>query len=353
MLHSKRVVKLSNLHTKGTISCLQPNVWYLSPGLGNLFSASSPLLPNSLQLPYLTKGLAGDLYHQRKTPDGRRYGPCAVANSKSLPVKWLSAGDMGWLAGIAEMQVRRGKAFDASFLDNQLKLRDITCNYVQGTWTGISLSRYRMMINKISDNIEMLRKNEKTSLPPLGLLALQMCIWDKAHSKGDLLEYLLALQKAMDTPIFSAESGLDSDEGRLQWCASAFCPEEIDATWQSSWRSLSNSLAKIGDAEATHTAATSLELIAAHLATHASNKSAIKQGRYVYTPSTYLPKSSPPTLKASSNSQASKQAEASTNIKADNGADIPSRPDCVEVVVREIVDNLLFGRRRLSSKTCS
>lgn len=322
---------LNNLQVKGTLQCLKTEFWDLSPAMGLLHSAAPSLLANTRLIKSLSHELSKDLFYQR-SKDGNRYGPVTLANSKSLPIRWLDTDQLGHIVGLAYMQSLQNNELDANYLDNELKRKDILCNYVQGTWTGISFARYRKMIHQLAmcmKDQRVLRQEyqDYRFIPPnYGLLTMMQCIWEKSSNKRDLWSYFQSLQNVVGDEIFTdsysaAFSGtldIDSNKQSHSWIQEQFSPQDIENNLEVSWNSLLSTQFSMASTEAKSTAC-ALETLTASLAVQAAFKGAIRQGRYAY----YSPRF------GSTNSVTSRS--------------IPTRPDCVEVVVREIIDNLLFG----------
>lgn len=288
--------------------------------MGLLFSSSPSLIPNLRHVPSATKGLVSELYYQR-SHGGKRYGPIAIANSKSLPITWLSTEQIGHMVGLAAAQSRRGRPFDSVYLDNQLKKKEIHCNFVYDRWTGISFARYRKLIGQIAANMDQQQhfRADGGYVPPnYGLLTLLQCVWERAASKEDLLRYFQALEVASEVSVFRDD--YDRSDGFARWLDEKFSSSEVDSDLERSWNIVTQRLSS-GDAVDVGRA---LETIAASLSVQAAFKGAIRQGRYAYSVSM-------------------EPQDGADTASLSNPVSIPTRPDCVEVVVREIVDNLLFG----------
>jgi hypothetical protein len=294
--------------------------WDVSPAMGLLLSSSPSLIPNLRHVPSATKGLVGELYYQR-SHGGKRYGPIAIANSKSLPITWLSVEQIGHMVGLAAAQSRRGRPFDSVYLDNQLKKKEIHCNFVHDQWTGISFARYRKLIGQIAANMDQQQRFRADGgyVPPsYGLLTLMQCVWERAANKEDLLRYFQALERASEVSVFRDD--YDHSDDFAHWLNERFSAGEVDSALERSWtiatqQFTSRDAVDVGRA---------LETIAASLSVQAAFKGAIRQGRYSYSVNV-------------------RPRDGSDTASPNSPVSIPTRPDCVEVVVREIVDNMLFG----------
>jgi hypothetical protein len=145
-------------------------------------------------------------------------------------------------------------------------------------------------------------------------------LWEKSTSKQCLLDYILAVEKASGQSVLDpayADLRVASSVGRNQWLQMQFTDAELSA------ERISTATARLQQAyipglmgeSSVHTEQTTgsmsiaeaIEIVAASYAVEKSFKPPIKLGRYAYL-------------------------------------DGPPRPDCVEVVVREVVDSLIYGK---------
>jgi len=188
--------------------------------------------------------------------------------------------------------------------------------------------RYRKIVRLLADDFE---NNILLGACPHYISALPVAlafVWEKAKTKKCLLDYLLAVERASESelilPAFNdlrvSGSSMQKDWISDQFSQDFITPEQvraagpqllfsssavqkketINAPGQLKHNSSNNSLLPDTPAEA-------LEIIGASLSMERSFKSPIKLGRYAY-------------------------------------GDGKARPDCVEVVVREIIDSLIFGK---------
>lgn len=334
--------KLSSLQVRETITILKENKAFLSPSIGLLFSCSPSLLPNVRKLSWSSSNLAKELYYQREfsssssssSTSNVRYGPCSLINSKSFPATWLSCEQLGLLTGLAVLQHKRNKPLDSTYIDSQLKLFNIHCNYIyeESVFTGISLSRYRKLIQLISDSLHVYHdnhnpdKHDNLQYLPYGWFVFNQFIWEKAKNKDDLLKYLLNVERFSEEEIFhSHHSNLRDSQSseRERWNKSQFTSNDLTST--STHSSFNHFLSyneeeRISDSDY----ASALEVVITAMSLESSTKNSIRPGKYLY----------------------SLQPNKSASESSDRSKYIRMRPDCVEVVIREIIDNLLFGKKQ-------
>ena len=190
----------------------------------------------------------------------------------------------------------------------------IECNYVHGQWTGVSLNRYKKLIEAIAKEIIFLSNVERpfnesfhsAVYPHVGAYsAMLQFVWVKANSKQCLLDFLLGIESASQMFILKDEfSDLRSNGSTMQkqWLEDKF--SLTDLTFQKVQKATEVLLR--GNADSDPCIGQAIECIAASLAYDRAFKPPIKLGRYSY-------------------------------------GDGPEKPDCVEVVIREVMDTLLFG----------
>eukprot|EP01040_Poterioochromonas_malhamensis_P006749 gene6749-7272_t len=325
--------KLSSLQVKETITILKENKAFLSPSIGLLFSCSPSLLPNVRKLSWSSSNLAKELYYQREfsssssSTSNVRYGPCSLINSKSFPATWLSCEQLGLLTGLAVLQHKRNKPLDSTYIDSQLKLFNIHCNYIheESVFTGISLSRYRKLIQLITDSLHLYHNNhhpdkhDNLQYLPYGWFVFNQFIWEKAKNKEDLLKYLLNVERFSEEEIFHSHTNLRDGQSseRERWNNSQFTSNDLASkNMQSSFDHLlsGNERERFSDA---------LEHVIAAMSLESSTKNSIRPGKYLY----------------------SMQQRKFHSEFSDRSKNVRMRPDCVEVVIREIIDNLLFDRK--------
>lgn len=336
----KSMRQASSLSIRGTASVLKTEALFLSPAVGLLVSCAPQLVANLRRFPphYNSFALANELFYQRVDKGlERRFGPISPSNSKSNPAFWLSTRRLGVLLGIAMLQCTEPVSaiilscednYHSLFrqvrdkeLDILLQFHGIRCNYVDDTWTGISLARYRKLIKVIAEayKCSTLLPNDNVNIASTYSLPIFLgYVWDRANSKNCLLDFLLAVEETSGKSIFSDSWQELREAGSPQqqaWLVDSFrsedlSPSNVRAAAQCILRyntrndgRNSNSDAYLGGEVGL---GQSLEVLAASLSMERAFKPSIKLGRY----------------------------------SCDGG---PTRPDCVEVVVREIVEGLLFG----------
>jgi hypothetical protein len=177
------------------------------------------------------------------------------------------------------------------------------------------MARYRKIVNLLAAD---LADNSSHTLP-----VMMTFLWEKATSKQCLLDYLLAVEKASGQSVLVPEYADLRVEGsivRNQWLQMQFAETELTAervgaatsvlvgdTNTEHFPSVQNvAVSNILNQSTSTSIAEALDIVAASYAVEKSFKPPIKLGRYAFL----------------------------------DGA---PRPDCVEVVVREVVDSLIYG----------
>ena len=173
--------------------------------------------------------------------------------------------------------------------------------------------RYRKIVRLLAED---LKKNKSHHQLP-ALPVVSAFVWEKAKTKQCLLDYLLSIETASGDQLLLPEyNDLRVKDSFMQkeWITSQFAPDFITSD-----RVRAESpvlLYRYPSTPLSHTTSTltqsvgeALEVISASLAMEKCFKSPIKLGRYAY-------------------------------------GDGKARPDCVEVVVREIIDSLIYGTFR-------
>ena len=95
----------------------------------------------------------------------------------------------------------------------------ITSNRVNGEWTGVSLARYRRIVEHVAAGAR-----GGPSIP----LFLHF-VWERAESKVCLLGFLLALDSHVACLQPEWRERLSHDQAaREAWCAARFAPQEVD-----------------------------------------------------------------------------------------------------------------------------
>jgi hypothetical protein len=178
------------------------------------------------------------------------------------------------------------------------------------------MARYRKIVNLLAGDIA----DDSSQTLPVMLAFL----WEKSTSKQCLLDYIFAVERASGQSVLVPEFADLRIEGSLmrnEWLQTQFTEAELTAE-----RVRTATAVLVGGACKAHipsdpskeaskdakesgymSTAEALDIVAASYAVEKSFKPPIKLGRYAYL----------------------------------DGA---PRPDCVEVVVREVVDSLIYGR---------
>jgi hypothetical protein len=208
-----------------------------------------------------------------------------------------------------------------------LQRAGITCNHVNGTWTGISLERYRKLISLISEDQRRLRMPGSGSMnndPCAGysLPLLLRLLWEISESKDCLMDYFEGVEQGRasvgDSGVITAdkfvELRIQGSAMRKSWVDSSFTDHEISSEHVHSAGMEFLKYLRMDNIELnavdTEKFGACFELVCASLAKDRSFKPAVRLGRY----------------------------------SLDDG---PVKPDCVEVVVREVVEGLIFGESGL------
>ena len=182
--------------------------------------------------------------------------------------------------------------------------------------------RYRKIVRLLANDLE---KEIQLGACPYYSPALPVAlafVWEKAKTKKCLLDYLLAVERASESELILPDfSDLRVPGSSIQkgWISDQFSqdfitPEQVRAAGPKLLfpsgafvkKETVEARSRAGNPLLPNTPAEALEVISASLAMERSFKSPIKLGRYAY-------------------------------------GDGKARPDCVEVVVREIIDSLIFG----------
>eukprot|EP00934_Nitzschia_sp_Nitz4_P005116 Nitzschia sp. Nitz4//scaffold22_size323478//247071//248783//NITZ4_000571-RA/size323478-processed-gene-0.114-mRNA-1//-1//CDS//3329543127//5106//frame0 len=183
-----------------------------------------------------------------------------------------------------------------------LRQEGIQSNYVgDRVWTGVSLARWKELVN-------LLGTSQRDALPVAPAVWLS-ALWELARSKRDLLDFLLALDMYIQQVLPGLASIFDDtnemacslvhDEGsRVEWSNSSFHPSELDPA------EAMNDLLAFPD-WSSYEASRCLERVCASRANQHVGQPAVPNGRYAF-----------------------------------DGGEV--KPDCVEVIVRELFNLLLW-----------
>ena len=239
-------------------------------------------------------------------------------------------------------------------MDQMLQNIGIECNYVNKTWTGVSLERYKYIIRALNsdlthpsshigigfqfENSQNNTNNNNNQFPKFTLLTILSYLWETANSKQCLLDFLLSIEQSSGMLLINNEFSFLRDNSSLkrkEWIESKYdinllyskeiIQNSVDILqhfilnpglifyfsmlFVSKYLSLNNNCnnnvgtVSIEDQPAYCEA---LELIIVSLLNEKIIKTPLKLGRYSY-----------------------------------KGGQ--QKPDCVEVVIREILDNIFYG----------
>lgn len=197
----------------------------------------------------------------------------------------------------------------AGNLDEFLSAIGIECNRVDGEWTGVSLSRYKQLVASL---IISTRAKSALAHEDWSFSLLLRFVWEKSKTKHCLLKFAKACDaSATPIPILLSNLRISNDK----WCKMEFdslkpfrIGEKHSNMLIRCFNRDRNAFASIESSDITGAGdASALEELAAFVASERNIKPAIKLGRYKYGPFSV------------------------------------SKPDCVEVVLREVMDYLLFG----------
>jgi len=287
---------------KGTLLVLKPEFRRFSPALG-LVALGAPAFVNNLYSCTVRTPLWGlspscDLAREAfftRDPAVEEPRPC---RNPSKPIAYTTPRVLGHILGLA---VSRASEAD---VQKTLKENGIETNRVNGTWTGVSLARFKRLVSLIR---EAYQADEATPAVPL----LTRIAWEKAEGKQDLLDFYRALSLHLG-PVFNDEHRglIAEDSGSSAFSESfiedAFTIDELQD--EDAIGAASSHLAGDDDGRSPEYAR-HLELIAASLSQAQAFKPAWKILRHTY--------------------KGGKQV-----------------PDCVEVTVREFIDLLLYDADR-------
>jgi hypothetical protein len=304
---SLRRMALSASQVKHTCSILKPEAQYLSPALGLITKESNAFCGNLLRLPTTTTSphptaapglhqaslIANELFFQRATTE-----PPAITRSKSKAAYWMNPRRLGHCVGFA----LSAKTWNHKDMEQVLTTTGIVPRStkagrrvdIDGISTNISLSRFLRLCTLVSEGHAECKQANVSSTP---LLLLLRFLWEKSLSKQCLLDFLETVHGYH--PIFKHNNALEPGM-RQSFLQARFSRDVLEDTLgveAAALRLLSTDVAL--------DAANDVELVAASLSSANAHKPAIKLSRHGFN-------------------------------KAED------KPDCVEVVVREMFDLLLF-----------
>ena len=299
-----------------TATILQPKFISLSPAVGLLARSAPTVVTNLMSMPSAVQrdcewssaaALCRELYFQQ-----RAGAPPLVSRSRSHAAAHLTSAAAGHILGLG----LRPKPDDTVLAT--LRAQGIESNHVDGKWTGVSLARYRRLIDLLAAS------------PASGMtvpLFLRF-VWERAQSKRCLLHFLLALDThvAVLRPewrdILTARDGAAAEE----WCRSAFVPSETSAA------AVEVAAQRILCSEDPISASSSSLPAASMAGSSASRATCPSLARAVEVLAANL-----------GDVHAFKPPNALERHAVGGGE---ARPDCVEMVVRELFDLLLYDPMR-------
>ena len=269
---------------------MNPGFFALSPACGLVALSATTFASNAYSLalpPGHLHGLCRELYH--RPGDG---GALRAATSQSRVAAHLSPQLFGHIVGLSVTGANPAQVKDC------LGALGVATNRINGEWTGVSFERFQRLVRLINGLWREEKHASSTSL-------LMRFLWEKARSKNDLLDFLQALHTHVQVllPAFA-----DADAAhRQQWLLQSFTAPELEneeALLEAAALVLEPS---VSDLQFAHC----FELLAASCSSIHSFRSAIHLERHSYK----------------------------------GGKEVP---DCVEVVVREILELLTFDSKTRS-----
>lgn len=310
--------KSSSACVHGLARVLRAEAQRLSPVAGLLLRLAPHLAANLRTFPRSSVShsqvcLARELFYQREDALGRRFGPVAASNSKSHASYWLSVKALGRVIGLGISAAGREGKLTPKSIDQALSQVGIRCNYVDGVWSGVSLERYRRLVRTIGAEYNDSQTSNAQWESAYSLPLLLALVWERAVSKACLLEFILELENSSgQTLLLDRYADLRSSESQLRraWLSGSFDPADLTRSRvESAMATLSLSRpAEDCQAEAERVGE-SCEVVVASLARERAFKPALRLGRFRH-------------------------------------GDGPSRADCVEVVVRELLEGLIYGQQQ-------
>jgi hypothetical protein len=319
-------MNLRSSQLKGTSKLLKLEALHLSPSIGLLTWCSPSLVSNLRSCGAGSSGeLAKLLFHQRKDETGRRYGPTGITNSKSNGSYWLNPKSLGCIVGLG-MSSRAIKVLykiytlysrrfcdmsvqgdlTLNFIDASLSSGGIECNYVDGVWSGVSLERYRKLIYLIADDHRQVLSTATSNFPistGYAFPLLLRCLLEKSVSKKCFLDFLLSVERHAGCLVIRDEFNdlrVENSAMTSSWLNENFVRDDLTTMKVlEAGRSFLNS-------DSSRHFGEDLEIVAVSLAQERAFKVPLKLGKYSV-----------------------------------NGGQL--KPDCVEVLIREVVEALIYG----------
>lgn len=218
-------------------------------------------------------------------------------------------------------------------IDRELLRHGIECNAVNGEYSGVSLARYRRIVRLIADDLGHIDSTSGSKTNPFSRIVrgyslpiILSVLWEKSSNKQSLLDFILAAELSMGRSMLRSqysELRLPGSTAHQQWLQLEFTRDDLlleqihtatdvllggDVNTKCGDSSLDRCSSAAAWAPHDDVAVpAALERVACSVALEHLFKRPIRLGRYQY--------------------------------RGDGSA----RPDCVEVVVREVVDALIYG----------
>jgi hypothetical protein len=296
---------LAAAHARGLARLLVPELMHLSPVVGLLGQSCSTLVSNLLRTaaaetgpaPAETDALARavlpacDLARQLFTHSGVAGSPIRNTRNRSHAAFWLTPALCGHVLGLAARRASEAEVVAA------LRACGVESNRVRGEWTGVSLQRFKRLAQSCSAAASGVGG---APLNP-GRLVMLRFLWEQAQSKRCLLDYALAIEQQLPGALSAEGRRCRDDAGFAQaWAQERFAPDDVNEDALA--RASSEVLASVSQPERF---AHSIEALACGLSQAHSFKPAVKLQRHEYK----------------------------------GGKEVG---DCVEVVLREVLDLVLY-----------
>ena len=202
---------------RGTARLLRPSAFHYSPAVGLVASASSHLAANLLHAERLVHGplccgygpaleLSRELLHEPAEGDVR------LAASRSRAASYITPALAGHILGLSLAQA------STSDINSALRAAGVQTNRVGGEWTGISLARWRRLVELVTSGVE-----QSASTPAVPLLL--RCVWERAERKQCLLDFVLALDSHV--PVLAPAYARIRDDAAMR---GAWLQDEFEAS---------------------------------------------------------------------------------------------------------------------------
>jgi hypothetical protein len=350
-----------------TVNILRPQWWHLSPCLGAALH-SSPLKNNLLRLaesiresekikngsPSTTKDHKQNSQKTFLSPlegpgkllkclffQPQPGAPIRFTKSKSMAAAYFTPQIMGTLMGTALLSKKKELSEEA-FRRILLDRHNIKSNHVQGRWTGVSLARWKEIVNHLratqnGDAASLTSDNDEyAKLEGLLTAAVwSMAVWECCHSRQCILSYLLSVQQVSGRDIINP--------------ANRFVQNSIDTNpqAQSTWISMEgyNEQGTGTEDDSTNLIQSSLERLLLLLQPNNSTASqdptdtermvSLEKARAIENLCTSIVRQQ--------QSDNLKPTTPNGYYGFDGGV---VKPDCVEVAIRELIDYLLWDDQK-------